>query len=149
MQFAHIGLKCAKIGLICFGSNEVRCPKYLECRQHLDRPTGRQLAAWLGLVSPQHSSGGKFLMLGISIRGDCYLRTLLIHGARFVIRCGGGSTRAESPANMNMAVTQSRTWLQSVVSRRGTNVAAVALANKNARVIWALLAHDRQLPLLS
>jgi transposase len=104
---------------------------------------GRQLAAWLGLVPRQHSSGGKSLLLGISKRGDCYLRTLLIHGARSVIRCAGRRTRVQVPGNINMAVTQSRTWLQSVVSRRGTNVAAVALANKNARVIWALLAHDR------
>ncbi len=82
---------------------------------------GRQLAAWLGLVPRQHSSGGKSLLLRISKRGDCYLRTLLIHGARSVIRCAGRK------ANM-----KSRTWLQSLVLRRGTNIAAVALANKNA-----------------
>ena len=94
--------------------------------------SGRQLAAWLGLVPRQHSSGGKSLLLGISKRGDCYLRTLLIHGARAVLRCvPGRSTSAGGD------------WLQSVISRRGRNVAAVALANKNARVIWALLAHDR------
>jgi transposase len=103
---------------------------------------GRQLAAWLGLVPRQHSSGGKSLLLGISKRGDCYLRTLLIHGARSVIRCGGRKARAEDPNNINALVTKSGTWLQSLVSRRGNNIAAVALANKNARVIWALLAHQ-------
>ncbi|MGB8480324.1 MAG: IS110 family transposase [Acidobacteriaceae bacterium] len=96
---------------------------------------GRQLAAWLGLVPRQHSTGGKSLLLGISKRGDCYLRTLLIHGARSVIRCSGRKAVVDPGDKM--------TWLQSLVLRRGANVAAVALANKNARVIWALLAHDR------
>ena len=90
----------------------------------------RQLAAWLGLVPRQHSSGGKSLLLGISKRGDTYLRTLLIHGARAVIRA------AEHKADKSG-------WLQTLLKRRNKNVAAVALANKNARIVWALLAHDR------
>ena len=105
--------------------------------------SGRQLAAWLGLVPRQHSTGGKSLLLGISKRGDCYLRTLLIHGARAVIRCAGAKRKVGAVQSATGASTQCRNWIQSVVSRRGTNVAAVALANKNARVIWALLAHDR------
>jgi len=92
---------------------------------------GRQLAAWLGLVPRQHSTGGKSLLLGISKRGDCYLRTLLIHGARAVIR------HAERKLD-------SQGWLRRLMARRNKNVAAVALANKNARIIWALLAHDRE-----
>ena len=91
---------------------------------------GRQLAAWLGLVPRQHSSGGKQNLLGISKRGDTYLRTLLIHGARAVIRF------AENKAEPNV-------WLTQLMARRNKNVAAVALANKNARIIWALLAKDR------
>lgn len=92
---------------------------------------GRQLAAWLGLVPRQHSSGGKSVLLGISKRGDTYLRTLLIHGARAVIRF------AE-----NKPVTS---WLNKLLERRNKNVAAVALANKNARIVWALLMHkDRK-----
>lgn len=92
---------------------------------------GRQLAAWLGLVPRQHSSGGKSNLLGMSKRGDSYLRTLLIHGARSVIyRAGEKAT----PCN----------WINAVVKRRNKNVAAVALANKNARIVWALLAHDRR-----
>jgi transposase len=91
----------------------------------------RQLAAWLGLVPRQYSSGGKTLLLGISKRGDSYLRTLLIHGARSVIRV------AERKAG------DSPTWLTQLIGRRHKNVAAVALANKNARTVWALLAHDR------
>jgi transposase len=92
---------------------------------------GRQLAAWLGIVPRQHSTGGKSTLLGISKRGDTYLRTLLIHGARAVIRV------AERKADADP-------WLKSLLARRNKNVAAVALANKNARTIWALLAHDRE-----
>jgi len=91
----------------------------------------RQLAAWLGLVPRQHSSGGKPMLLGISKRGDAYLRTLLIHGARSVVRV------AECKDDGGQS------WLVQLIGRRHKNVAAVALANKNARIVWALLAHDR------
>ena len=91
---------------------------------------GRQLAAWLGLVPRQHSSGGKSVLLGISKRGDTYLRTLLIHGARAVIRF------AENKPATN--------WLNRLLERRSKNVAAVALANKNARIVWVLLTHEEQ-----
>lgn len=91
---------------------------------------GRQLAAWLGLVPRQHSSGGKQNLLGISKRGDTYLRTLLIHGARSVVRVAERQAQAD-------------TWLKRLLARRNKNVAAVALANKNARIVWALLAHGR------
>ncbi len=92
---------------------------------------GRQLAAWLGLVPRQHSTGGKPNLLGISKRGDTYLRTLLIHGARSVVRV------AENKPN------HGGSWLGKLMARRSKNVAAVALANKNARIVWALLTHDR------
>lgn len=91
---------------------------------------GRQLAAWFGLVPKQYSSGGKQTLLGISKRGDTYLRTLLIHGARAVVRFA--ENKAESTSS-----------LRKLMMRRNKNIAAVALANKNARVIWALLAKDR------
>jgi len=91
---------------------------------------GRQLAAWLGLVPRQHSSGGKPTLLGMSKRGDPYLRTMLIHGARSVIY---RATLKANPQN----------WVFRVAARRNKNVAAVALANKNARIVWALLAHGR------
>ena len=83
------------------------------------------------LVPKQHSSGGKQNLLSISKRGDTYLRTLLIHGARSVIY------RAQQKP-------ESCSWINGVVNRRNKNVAAVALANKNARIAWALLAHDRE-----
>jgi len=88
---------------------------------------GRDLAAWLGLTPRQHSSGGKERLLGISKRGDAYLRTLLIHGARAVLRVS--ETKTDS---LNC-------WLQNLCNRRNKNIAAVALANKNARIIWAIL----------
>ncbi len=91
---------------------------------------GRQLAAWLGLVPRQHSSGGKSILLGISKRGDTYLRTLLIHGARAVIRFS-----ETKPAT---------SWLNKLLDRRNKNIAAVALANKNAGIVWALLTRDEQ-----
>jgi transposase len=92
---------------------------------------GRQLAAWLGLVPKQHSTGGKTRLQGISKRGDCYLRTLLIHGARAVTKYA--ERRPERHA-----------WLTKLMGRRNKNVAAVALANKNARIAWALLAREEK-----
>ena len=91
---------------------------------------GRQLAAWMGLVPRQNSSGGKQNLLGISKRGDTYLRTLMIHGARAVIRFAENKAEPES-------------WLRKLMGRRNKNVAAVALANKNARIVWALLNKDQ------
>jgi transposase len=92
---------------------------------------GRQLAAWLGLVPRQCSTGGKTQLLGISKRGDPYLRTLLIHGARSVVRCVG--TKADRRSR----------WIRALEQRRGRNVAVVAVANKIARTAWALL-HSEQ-----
>jgi transposase len=92
---------------------------------------GRQLAAWLGLVPRQNSSGGRERLLGISKRGDTYLRTLLIHGARAVL------------FHLKRHADQAQGWLARLAGRRNPNVAAVALANKNARIVWALLAHNR------
>jgi transposase len=94
---------------------------------------GRQFAAWLGLVPKQHSSGGKDKLLGISKRGDVYLRTLLIHGARTVVRW-----RDEAPQD------RQGQWLNALIERRGLNRATVALANKNARRMWVLMARNEE-----
>jgi transposase len=91
---------------------------------------GRQFAAWIGLVPRQHSTGGKPRLLGISKRGDVYLRTLLIHGARATLRWIGLKTDRRSK------------WVRGLIDRRGKNKAAVALANKNARIAWVLLKTD-------
>ena len=88
---------------------------------------GRQLAAWVGLVPRQHSTGGRPRLLGISKRGDKHLRTLLIHGARSVVRHAAGKTDRLSR------------WIRRLQATRGTNVATVALANKLARMAWAVL----------
>jgi transposase len=88
---------------------------------------GRQFAAWVGLVPRQHSTGGKARLLGISKRGDVYLRTLLVHGARATLRWIGLKTDRRSK------------WVRDLIERRGKNKAAVALANKNARIAWVLL----------
>jgi len=89
--------------------------------------SGREFAAWLGLVPRHKGTGGRVCLLGISKRGDKYLRTLLIHGARSVL------TNSKAPPE----------WALRLAERRPLNVAVVALASKMARTIWALLAHDR------
>jgi len=93
---------------------------------------GRHMAAWLGLVPRQHSSGDRRRLMGISKRGDQHLRTLLVHGARAVVRTAANKTDAFSD------------WVNALKERRGMNRATVAVANKNARVIWALLRHGTE-----
>jgi len=89
---------------------------------------GRHFSAWLGLVPGQHSSGGKSVLLGISKRGNSYLRTLFIHGARAVLRYSVNKTDRFS------------LWAQGVLMRRGHNKACVAVANKMARMAWVIMA---------
>jgi transposase len=89
--------------------------------------SGREFAAWAGLVPRQTGTGGKTRLHGISKRGDTYLRTLLIHGARSVL------THAKDPGS----------WVEQTRRRRPPNVVIVALVNKMARTIWAVLAHGR------
>lgn len=90
---------------------------------------GRQVAAWLGLVPRQHSTGEQPTLLGISKRGDAYLRTLLIHGARSAMRT---CHRHHDPVSL---------WARALKARRGVHKATVALANKMARQLWAQLAY--------
>lgn len=93
---------------------------------------GRHFAAFLGLVPRQHSSGNKERLLGISKRGDSYLRSLLVHGGRAVVFRAGKKDDRRS------------IWLKELKERRGSNRAAVAVANKNARIIWAVLAKNEE-----
>ena len=98
---------------------------------------GRQLSSWLGLVPRQHSSGGKDKLLGISKRGDIYLRTLLIQGARAVLN---SKIRYTTEAQRNKEDFSKFTkWMFSVSERRGHNKTIVAVANKLARVVFAVL----------
>ena len=95
---------------------------------------GRPLAAWLGLVPRQHATGGKSIVLGISKRGDRYLRALLSHGARAVVY------RWQAKLNPSPRAR----WVQQRIARRGINCAPGALANKSARVAWVLLCQGVQ-----
>jgi transposase len=94
--------------------------------------SGRQFAAWLGLTPRQNSSGGKTTLGSISKRGDVTLRTLLIHGTRSVLRLTPGKTDRKSQ------------WAEALKARSCENVAAVALAAKHARIMWALLARGTE-----
>ena len=93
-----------------------------------DFVNGRHFSAWIGLVPGQHSTGGKATLLGISKRGNAYLRTLFIHGARSVLRQCEGKTDPFSR------------WAQALLARRGHNKACVAVANKMARIAWVIMA---------
>jgi len=93
-----------------------------------DFVNGRHFSAWLGLVPGQHSTGGKTTLLGISKRGNAYLRTLFIHGARAVLRHSANKTDRFS------------LWAQALLERRGHNKACVAVANKMARMAWVIMA---------
>ena len=88
---------------------------------------GREMAVSLGLTPGQHSTGGKERLLGISKRGDSYLRSLLVHGGRAVVRTAKGKEDRLSQ------------WVTSLAARRHPNVAAVAMANKTARIAWAMI----------
>ena len=93
-----------------------------------DFVNGRHFSAWVGLVPGQHSTGGKPTLLGISKRGNAYLRTLFIHGARAVLRHSASKTDRFS------------LWAQALLERRGHNKACVAVANKLARMAWVVMA---------
>jgi transposase len=90
--------------------------------------SGRHFAAWVGLTPKQHSSGGKERLLGISKRGDAYLRRQLVNGARSLVRIASGRTG------------HLWNWINSLMSRRAFNVVTVAVANKLARIVWAIKA---------
>jgi transposase len=93
-------------------------------------PNGRSFAAWLGLTPRQHATGGRERLLGISKRGDGYLRRQLMHGARSLVRLAPGRKG------------RFWTWIDGLVARRPFNVVVAAVANKLARIIWAMLGRD-------
>src|ERR1700736_2861224 len=94
--------------------------------------SARQFAAWLGLVPQQRSSGGKERLGGISKRGDGYIRRLLVHGARAIVGWRKRSAAHKTP------------WIEQLLTRRPTNVATVAYANKLARIAWAIMMHGNR-----
>jgi len=93
--------------------------------------SGRQFAAWLGLVPRQNSSGDKVRLGGISKQGDRYLRRLLVIGATAVIR---HSRKKDTPMTA---------WVRDMLEKKPARLVSVALANKTARIVWALMAHGR------
>lgn len=105
----------------------------------LDRfPSGRHLSAWIGLVPREHSSGSQRHLGRISKRGDGYLRTLLIHGARSVLQA------AKARQRKGQLLDRLQAWALDVQQRQGHNKAAVALANKLARRLWAMEHHGKR-----
>ncbi len=100
---------------------------------------GRHFSAWLGLVPKHSGTGGKNRNLGISKRGDTYLRSLLVHGARSAV-----SAVCIKAATNHRPLDPLEKWIFKLYEKKGTNKAAVALANKNARIAWALIAHHRE-----
>jgi len=118
---------CRRIAQICGVGPKTATAVVAAVGDGREFKNGRHLAAWMGLVPRQHSSGDKRLLMGISKRGDRHLRTLLIHGARSVVRV---AQRKTDPFSQ---------WINALRERRGMNRAIVAVANKNARIIWAML----------
>ena len=94
--------------------------------------SGRDFAAWIGLIPKQNSSGGKQRLGSMSKKGDRYLRSLLVTGALAVIRYA------------KIHGTKHRPWLTALLARRPTKVAAVALANKIARMAWAMMVRNER-----
>ena len=94
---------------------------------------GRHFAAWPGLVPHQHSSSDRQVLMNMTKKGDKHLRTLFIHGARAVVRVATNN----NDGHMNQ-------WVNQLKERRGFNKTTVAVANKNARIIWSMLRNETE-----
>lgn len=101
-------------------------------------PTGRHLSSWVGITPREYSSGERRRLGGISKRGDTYLRTLLVHGARSALNAARQAQQAGRPLH------RLQQWALAVEQRCGTNVATVAMANKIVRILWAMACHGRR-----
>ena len=123
---------CRRIARICGVGPKTATAVVAAVGDGREFKNGRHLAAWMGLVPRQHSSGDKRLLMGISKRGDRHLRTLLVHGSRSVVRV---AQRKTDPFSQ---------WVNNLRERRGMNRAIVAVANKNARIIWAMLNRNEE-----
>lgn len=123
---------CRRIARICGVGPKTATAVMAAVGDGREFSNGRHLAAWMGLVPRQHSSGSRQILMGISKRGDKHLRTLLVHGARAVVRVAAGRSDPFSR------------WVNALRERRGVNHTIVAVANKNARIIWAMLWRDTE-----
>lgn len=129
-KFADTDERCKRIQQINGVGPMIACAMIAAMGDPKNFKNGRHFSAWLGLVPKQHSSGNKEQLLGISKRGDAYLRSLLIHGARAALRFAEKHDDYRSK------------WALKKSEERGYNKAVVALANRNARVIWAMLSKN-------
>jgi transposase len=123
---------CQRIARICGVGPKTATAVVAAVGDGAEFKNGRHMAAWMGLVPRQRSSGDKRVLMGISKRGDKHLRTLLVHGARSVVRVAAAKTDPFSQ------------WVNALRERRGMNRAIVAVANKNARIIWAMLRRNEE-----
>ena len=123
---------CQQIAQICVVGSKTAAAIVFAVGDGKEFKNGRHMAAWIGLVPRQHPSGDTCHLSGIGKRGDKHLRTLLIHGARSVVCVSQSLTDAFSR------------WVNSIRERRGMNRAIVAVANRNARIIWAMLRSNEE-----
>ena len=132
--WAHTEPACARIDAIPGVGALIATAAVASLGPAKQHDSGRGFAASLGLVPAQSGTGGKVRLLGMSHRGDAYLRRMIIHGARSVV----------SAHRMRMKThPQDTSWMSQLLARRPFNVVVVAVANKIARTLWALLAHQR------
>lgn len=124
--------ECQRIAKVCGVGPKTATAIIAAVGDGAEFKNGRHMAAWLGLVPRQRSSGDRRVLMGISKRGDQHLRTLLVHGARAVVRV---SAKKNDPFSQ---------WVNSLRERRGATKAIVAVANKNARIIWAMLRNNEE-----
>ncbi|SPY78929.1 Transposase IS116/IS110/IS902 family [Providencia rustigianii] len=121
------------------GHEHIAIPNHLERQvvaaigKGTEFKNGSHFSAWLGLVPRQHSSGDKQVLMNMTKKGDKHLRTLFIHGARAVVRVA---------ANNNEGYLNQ--WVNQLKERRGFNKTTVAVANKNARIIWSILHNETE-----
>lgn len=124
--------ECQRIAKVCGVGPKTATAIIAAVGDGAEFKNGRHMAAWLGLVPRQRSSGDRRVLMGISKRGDQHLRTLLVHGARAVVRI---SAKKDDPFSQ---------WVNALRERRGATKAIVAVANKNARIIWAMLRNNEE-----
>ena len=121
---------CKKIATVPGVGKQIATIIYSVLGNGAEFKNGREFAAYLGLVPRQASTGGKSKLLGISKRGDKYIRSLLVHGARSVLLYAPTKTDSRS------------IWIQKLKERKGMNTTTVAIANRNARIIWAIVKNN-------
>lgn len=132
LQEHKINPTCQRLGKVLGIGPVTATAYYAAVGEGKEFYNGRHFSAWCGLVPKQHSSGGKDNLLGISKRGNAYLRTLFIHGARAILR------------HCETKTDKLSLWAKALIERRGFNRACVAMANKLARIAWVIAARGEE-----